>query len=365
MGPARIAPIQWLRAIAATLVLMMHGGEWIARTPLPIRADFVPSVPNLVTFGASGVDLFFVISGFVMAHTVSGGDGGSWQFLASRWRRIGPFFVLMTMIFLVVADEPFTTRSLLTALTIVPVFDGTHYHAPALIVGWTLAFEFSFYALVAITIRFGRSAGTILLLTLTAGVAGTQFHPDWVPLKILINPLQLEFALGVLVWMMWRSGWTRKLAAPFLVMGIALLAIGIAMSLGLSVNAFFTAAVDGTAGLARTWSWGLPWAMVVAGIIDTRSESRIARVIAKLGDASYATYLIHPSLLIMLAAIAAALPAIGAVGYVLSIIVISSGIGLAVHMVIEKPLLASIRKGPRPLWPRSAARRHIPASPNA
>lgn len=98
-------------------------------------------IPNLTTFGASGVDLFFVISGFVMAQSLATGGTTPSRFLAARWRRIVPLFVLMSGVYILLCPDPIAPPSLIETVTILPLFDGSSYHAPALFVGWTLGFE--------------------------------------------------------------------------------------------------------------------------------------------------------------------------------------------------------------------------------
>jgi len=149
MSSSRIAPIQWLRALAATLVLLMHASDMIEAGPVPMTGAFVPAVPNLAAFGASGVDLFFVISGFVMAHWLATADHDSVRFLAKRWLRIVPLFACVSVIYMTIMHDPLTLPSAVMSFTVFPVLDGGSYHLPALYPGWTLAFEFAFYAVVA------------------------------------------------------------------------------------------------------------------------------------------------------------------------------------------------------------------------
>jgi peptidoglycan/LPS O-acetylase OafA/YrhL len=352
MTTVRIAPIQWLRALAATLVLMIHASDMIFAGAVAVSGQFAPSVPNLAVFGASGVDLFFVISGFVMAQSLSTANRDPWRFLAMRWMRIVPLFACVSAIYMTIMHDPLTVPAALMSITVLPIFDGADYHLPALYLGWTLGFEFAFYAVVAIAMRARRHRVEILLaLTVAAGLMGSVVHPGWAPARLLLNPLQLEFALGVAIWMAWRRGISARLAAPALVTGVALLAVGLAFGLGVPLTLRIDVAVSGASGFARTWTWGIPWALVVIGVIDTAPNGRFERIVAHVGDASYSTYLTHPCLIALLWMAGRYLPKVSPYAFAVAFIVVATMLGLAVHRWIERPLLARLK-----------GRKRVPAS---
>lgn len=338
--PIRIAPIQWLRALAATLVLLIHALDSIKSGAIAVTGQFAPSIPNLAVFGASGVDLFFVISGFVMAQALSNPDSNPWRFLAKRWIRIVPLFACVSVFYMMIMHEPVTGVAAAMSITVLPIFDGDTYHIPALYPGWTLGFEFAFYMIVAMVMRVPRyRVEALLALTVAAAVSGSFVHPNWAPARLLLNPLLFEFALGVVVWLAWRGGITRRIAAPSLVAGIMLLAVGIAVGMVQSLNLTVEAAAGGVSGYARTLTWGIPWALVVAGVIDTVSAGRFERYVSRIGDASYSTYLSHPCLIALLWIVKGYLPAVSPYGFALAFIVASTMLGLVVHRWIERPLL--------------------------
>ena len=349
MSSSRIASIQWLRALAATLVLLMHASDMIEAGPVPMTGAFVPAVPNLAAFGASGVDLFFVISGFVMAHWLATADHDPVRFLAKRWLRIVPLFACVSVIYMTIMHDPLTLPSAVMSFTVFPVLDGGSYHLPALYPGWTLAFEFAFYAVVAVAMRARRHrVEHLLALTVAVALAGSVIHPGWAPLRVLLNPLLLEFALGVAVWMAWRRGISARIAAPALVTGIALLAIGIAFGLGVTLPLQVNLAVAGETGFARTWTWGVPWALVVVGVIDATACGPFERMVARIGDASYSTYLTHPCLIAILWKLGQDVPPISPYPFAASFIAASTTLGLIVHRWIERPMLARLTRG-RPM----------------
>ncbi len=345
MSSTRIAPIQWLRALAATLVLLIHALDSAKSGLINVTGEFAPSIPNLAVFGASGVDLFFVISGFVMAQSLSNADRNPWDFLAKRWLRIVPLFACLSVVYMMIMHDPLTRVSTLMSITVLPILDTDGYHAPALYPGWTLGFEFAFYMLVAIAMRAPRyRVEALLASTIAVAVTGGFVHPSWAPARILLNPLQLEFALGVLVWLAWRKGFAERIAAPSLVIGIALLAVGLTFGMTDSLDVSVKAATAGISGYGRTWTWGIPWALVVLGVIDTAPRGRFERILSRVGDASYSTYLIHPSVIALLWMVRDHIPTKSVYVFSLAFIVASTMLGLAVHRWIEQPLLARLQR---------------------
>ena len=334
----------------------MHASDMIDHGPIATTGSFAPSIPNLSVFGASGVDLFFVISGFVMAQSLVVADRDSWRFLAKRWLRIAPMFACVSAVYMTIMHDPLTGPAALMSITVLPVLDGAGYHVPALYPGWTLGFEFAFYAIVAVAMRAPhRRVETLLALTVAMALIGSVVHPNWAPLRLLLNPLLLEFALGVGVWMAWRNGISARYATPAFVVGTVLLVVGIGFGLGVPLPLQIEVAVAGTSGFARTWTWGIPWTLVVMGVIDTTANGRLERIIARIGDASYSTYLTHPCLIALLWMVGGYAPTMSPYLFALAFIVASTMLGLVVHRWIERPMLTRLQHRP------AAALRRAPA----
>jgi peptidoglycan/LPS O-acetylase OafA/YrhL len=342
-APMRVESIQWLRGVAALLVVLVHAiGTALQRAGG--TATFVPSIPNLTAFGDSGVDLFFVISGFVMAHSL-GRASSARTFLVARWRRIWPLFVLASALFIVLFDAgrmP-TLPELLPSVLILPLSETTDYHQPVLTVGWTLGFETMFYLLVALTIARHRGPVTLLVLTLAAGAAGLLIVPPWAPARMLINPITLEFAFGVAVWLIWSYGWGRAVRPALFAAGILLLAAGIAGVLPLFVPAAPQDVVREFHVANRTLVWGFPWALIVLGLLDQAGTNGwVARALATLGDSSYSLYLFH---VVVIDALRDYFPVPAAsVAWFVAVAVAASVVfGLAVYSRVERPLLRALQ----------------------
>jgi hypothetical protein len=198
--------VQALRAFACLLVVAYHAlYQW--------GRSIVPGQPSIELWpnGSAGVDLFFVISGFVML--VSSGrlraraDG--WRvFAMRRLERIVPLYWGLTLVKLAVvvarpglapATRP-TPWHVVATLLFIPARDAAGVVRPILPVGWTLNFEMLFYALFAACLA--ARAPPLLLLPaalLPLAVAGMFARPDWPAPFWLADPLVLEFVFGVAI----------------------------------------------------------------------------------------------------------------------------------------------------------------------
>lgn len=127
--------IQVLRGIAACAVALMHS-----------VASHGVSEPGFYAIGAAGVDLFFVISGFIIATVAPGKTAG--QFIAGRVRRIYPMWWIAVAPWLLVV--PFDWEMFFASITLWPIFGS--FVLPPNSIGWTLSFEVLFYAAMALGI---------------------------------------------------------------------------------------------------------------------------------------------------------------------------------------------------------------------
>ena len=265
--------VQALRAAACLLVVIYHaaGGEhgpW----------------PN----GAAGVDLFFVISGYVMIVSSRGlmaGPRPARIFLVRRARRIVPLYWLVTAAkgaivalspALTPATRP-TVWNIAASLLFIPARDSAGFVRPLLGVGWTLNFEVFFYALfaAALALRLHPLWITPILLALT--FAGFCRDATWPAPLSLANGMVLEFAAGLLL------GTAHITAKPR--MALAMLVVGTTSLLAFP-----------SCGPWRCLAWGLPATAILAGAVAL--EAHFGRFLPSwllaIGDASYAIYLVHP-----------------------------------------------------------------------
>ncbi len=325
-----------LRGVAALAVVVHHG--------LEEGIELFPSLGGAVAIaaraGAAGVDIFFVISGFIMLHTSwnsFGQRGTVGNFLARRLIRIAPLYWLCILAVLVMwasgyfyKSRTFSLTDVGLSLAFLPTSNLVHG------VGWTLGYEMYFYALFAVLLAAGRRSVVVLALpvALAAGLVLSQLLPPSATRTFLANPIVLEFAYGIALAAMWNSRPNWPISPRWL------LAIGT----GFIVAASAIAPSDGTAGVAssiRFLVWGLPALMIVAAMLPVQDvQSRLARGLHWLGDRSYSLYLTHA---FVMTAYAVALKAgvfrgvIGGMAGLVVVTVLSVLLAAVVYRLIERP----------------------------
>jgi peptidoglycan/LPS O-acetylase OafA/YrhL len=212
--PPPLIAIDLLRFACAMLVVFYHFDVafWSSPTErgeiLLARAGSGFVGTEIVRIGWIGVELFFVISGFVIARSATGQTAAS--FLRRRALRLVPgawICALVTATAMTIGGFGGTIAGpLLRSLTFWPVgeqVDGSY---------WTLGIECSFYAIVAIAIRLGATGEKVERISVGIGLSSTVY---WVTLLLIGLPDELSpadryvmlallphgcfFAIGVLI----------------------------------------------------------------------------------------------------------------------------------------------------------------------
>lgn len=351
----RLDSIQALRGVAAVLVVTTHAASMVFDTPQAAAPFLIGSFGQFRGFGAVGVDLFFIISGFVMAFSVAGkpdGPRGAGRFLVLRWIRVGPPYLIVTALMAVVLfrTHGLDWRSLWNAILFVPVFDGGGYTVTPLVIGWTLSFEFTFYLLIALAVlvRQARRVAYVGLLIAALVAIGLlvphgTFLVDWIT-----NPIYLEFAMGILAHLAWAHGWFDRARALWGLLGLAgLAALVVQLVTGFGGIADMYSTLDGSLSLERTIRWGLPCLAVFAGCVALwRSTGRgpAGRALTELGDSSYSLYLIHLPVVMVLHRLLllspVALPADLAFA---ATVLVSVAAGVVYYRLVERPVTRMLR----------------------
>ncbi|CAN5290195.1 hypothetical protein BH11MYX1_BH11MYX1_52290 [soil metagenome] len=238
----RIDFVQALRGIAALAVVMFHVRIWIA------GPAFLDIGPRLFDNGAAGVDLFFVISGFIMVHTTWGSPGGgrnAARFFAKRLARIWPVYLVAAVAYLTATGElhrSFALKSGLVrfgkSLAFYPDKGGAPFFGwTPNGVGWTLNYEIWFYVLFALAMLAGRRRWYVLcglfvafLVVIPYAYTGTvsadaYFNYKMFPrlLRLLGNSMVWEFLAGCAIGAIYKSAIrikSRELAATFAVLAV-------------------------------------------------------------------------------------------------------------------------------------------------
>jgi peptidoglycan/LPS O-acetylase OafA/YrhL len=338
--PANFLGIQALRAAAALLVVLFHAFETWGE-----RVD--PTAPGVNwSNGAAGVDIFFVISGFVMVISSRrfADRRGAWTiFLRHRILRIVPLYWLLTTVKVIavvvlgdvvlrtILDFSFVAGSYL----FLPVTDSAGHFRPVLPVGWTLTYEFLFYLLFAAALAMRVDALRIIVpglgLFAIMALMRTESWPGW---TVLFDTIVLEFVSGVML-----ARWTLQgFRLPAVIAG-ALLIGGFASILTLPM---------GSENL-RVFSWGLPAFAIVAGAVSLEPvlERILPSWILMLGDASYSIYLSHGFILPMLGILAGKFaPArLWTEGTTICVsLLLSSFAGWLVFILVESPMQRALRR---------------------
>jgi exopolysaccharide production protein ExoZ len=171
--------IQILRAIAAYLVVFHH-----------IQSHFVDnhSVAAVSNIGIIGVDIFFVISGFIMILTTSGEARSPLSFWRDRLVRIVPLYWLATFSLVglsLIGLAPtglhgWDLQDLLASLLFIPEVRADGAGMPILFVGWTLNYEMFFYLLFGLALLLRNQLLSVVALTglfLGLAIAGRILRP--------------------------------------------------------------------------------------------------------------------------------------------------------------------------------------------
>lgn len=359
LAPAsRLESVQILRGIAAMLVVYHHAGFLLVTTPTSPAGEslLIPS-PYLAQLGATGVDLFFVVSGFVMALSASRfmGPAGAGVFLTQRFIRIAPLFYLASLVMLanmLRAHLPIDPVSVLNSITFIPVFDDETYSWPLHYLGWTLAFEFIFYLFVAALIASGLGGrhGVLLAVVTALPLIGMMVQPQLILWKAMTNGLMWEFALGVLACILWEKRLLERLRLTFAAgFVLSLIAAGFALRLAPEYQiALGAEPVEGATTAARSFYWGVPAFLFFCMVVGSPApaEGRFGRLLRLLGDASYSIYLSHLFVVMAIKAVydRVSLPADLVV---VATLVLSAVVGVAVYRLAEKPMLTVGQRGIR------------------
>ncbi len=351
-APARLLSIQALRGLAAFLVVLFHAAQ-IWRVYAGAGEEFLSGPWDQ---GWAGVDLFFVISGFIMvwigADIARGGRPAA-RFAWRRGARVYPlwwvFCSLMALYFVLSYGQPASPDIVdadggwgyfLTSLSLWP-----QSAMPVLSVGWTLSFEVVFYAVFAGLLLLPGRARVPLILLWGAGIAlswlvlpATGALPDN-PLQLLYHPLTAEFAIGAgaAALLRWRTpayGWGHAALA----IGATIFVITLLLGVDTDQHSFMR---------HRVVVYGLSGGLILFGVaaLERAGKLSVPGWLRELGDVSYSLYLVHILVLLALRRVLAVPgwldgPGAGSfAGFVLLGAVGSVIAAMVSYRLLERPLL--------------------------
>ena len=318
----RLQSLQILRFVAAAAVVHCHA--W----------GMLHGAHNV---GAAGVDVFFVISGYIVSTTAMRRPEG---FLRHRLIRVLPIYYLALAPMLASLLDAGTLEpvKLIASVTLWPVYDQLVF--PALGQAWSLSFELVFY--LALAAVLAGAPWWIVLVYYAECLAAGQLT-GWPVFVFLGSPIILEFLMGVgLALLTWRS---RAAGAVALIAALA--AFGF---YGLNGdNAISSLPMLQPFGFGRVALWGLPAGLLVFGAMQFEAylKGRTAAFFAYLGDASYSLYLFHLLTMVMVQKV---LPQAG----LTTLIVSSIAASVIIYRMVEKPSLTYLRARARGAAPSVA-----------
>lgn len=280
--PRRLLSIQALRGLAALAVVAYHAARHLG------KAVDASALTRFTQPGHAGVDLFFVLSGFIILHVHRRDIGRpnrlgryAWQ----RFVRLMPIYwiaLAATIATMLVghADDVTAARVGLSA-SLLPVSQD-----PLLGVAWTLQHEMLFYSAFALLLTHRGLGLSCLALWLLWGAAqASGALPPAFDLPRFTSLFNVQFLFGMAAALAVGSGRIRRGGRLAACGGLLLLAVGVLEASGW---------IDGYGSFARL-AYGVPSALLITGLAswEGRAERQIPRMMVFVGEASYSLYLFH------------------------------------------------------------------------
>ncbi|WP_349437366.1 acyltransferase [Pararhizobium sp. A13] len=319
--------IQYLRAFAALAVVVFHAAE---------------KTGHHFAIGAAGVDIFFVISGFIMwvisdrrALTPAG-------FLYERVRRIGPIYWMATMVMVaggilgLFPNLMLTAQHIVASLFFIPVRSPSSGEIwPVLVQGWTLNFEMFFYLIFALSLFLERRWRLVAVAAVFTALvlSGLVMNLQNSIFLTYTRPIMLEFIAGMFIGQAWLKG---KVLGPQFGLLLVILAIGGFLALQVFKLPF------------NEFNCGPLAVALVAGTLSLEAAGRIGqwRVFAFLGDASYSIYLWHTFAISVIAKLCGSIGLHPGITFAVAVVG-GAVLGTCAYILLERPL-TKLFKSPKP-----------------
>ena len=255
-------------------------------------------LPDFFRLGQSGVDLFFVISGFVMVTVTRGRfghNGETLRFLWGRFTRIYPtywfYFFLAAAVFLVkphwVNASQGHRADLLASFFLLP-----SSQLPVVMVAWSLIHELWFYVVFSVMLKFDQRRLLPWLLLWGAGITMVNVFATTADLsataRIVFHPYSLEFIIGALAAIFIYGKFARMISSFWAVLIIALL-----VSAAFPLIYIFD--ILENTGLLRAALVGSLYGSLIASltVLEKANQISVPKWMRTMGDISYSMYLSH------------------------------------------------------------------------
>jgi exopolysaccharide production protein ExoZ len=319
----RLHGVQYLRAAAALAVVCFHAAE---------KAGVHFAI------GAAGVDMFFVVSGFIMWVVSENRLVSPWRFFRDRLERVVPVYWIASSVMVAGAlfglfpNMRLTVEHALGSFFFIPHRSPSNGEIwPVLVQGWTLNYEMYFYALFAGALFVSRAARLPALAAAFSALVACSvvFQSENPAFQTYTRPIILEFLIGATVGKLWLSG-----NVPSSKVGVALI----------------LAAVCGFGFIGVThigfteWVFGPLAAALLLGVLALEKDGigRHMRRFAYLGDSSYSIYLWHTMAISLVAKLGNHLP-LSPVAILFLAVSGGVAVGIACYEIFEKPIAAILK----------------------
>jgi len=315
--------LQLLRGIAALAVVLFHGLEHT-------------NLKNIFNYGSAGVDLFFIISGFIIMY-IHYSDIGKRKslksFLYKRFVRIFPTYWIVTISYIALISifgHNLSIEYILKSFFLVPQLT-----QPIIGVAWTLEFEILFYIVFCFFILHRKIANflfyswAILIIFFFIGPSNSL---DNLFLNRILSPLNLEFLFGCGIALLVIKNKIKNVKWTIL-LGI----IGLVLSICLDYFSIME--------VHRVIAWGIPFTLIILGLInlEQRREVNAPKFFIYLGNASYSIYLTHLITILLFETLLEKINFYEKYGFLdmipIIICIFSVSFGCIFYSFIERPLL--------------------------
>lgn len=321
-----------IRALAAVNVVLYH---------ILQQAESYGISPTYMKFmhawGANGVDIFFVMSGFVLVYSQTRKPRSAWSFTVNRFFRIVPLYWILTLLFAAVVylapqvlmDGSVPGSFLSSSMLFVSRHFG--YPFPVIFVGWTLEFEMLFYLAIALGLIFSRGIGAYMFTAVLFAVLTVM---NWSDAVIL------EFLFGIGIGLFYLKHETFAAGKWVFWAGLVLLIASINIDANSWIRweeKFRSIGLNTSSNDIRVLLWGVPSTMIVFGCLYIKQLN--SRFLHFLGDASYSIFLVQVfTLPLMMGQLNSSLKALPGDLAALLVLIVSVAAGIGVYYMLEKPL---------------------------
>ena len=304
--------LQILRAFAALNVVMFHIIAVVEES-----GSHIPGLMFLKGWGANGIDIFFILSGFIMVYIAEKRPRNPGEFLTNRVVRIVPIYWILTAVgclaIFAAGDfrgEPISIDAMLSSFAFLTRW--TTLDMPILYVGWTLEWEMLFYLIFGVSL-FLKSKTAQFILPLMVLLGLVVFAGQ--------DPIILEFGFGMILAKIYKIQAIKSKAAMFAALGTA----GLLASIWIKPD------------LPQIILWGVPSVFLILGLVNLKQWN--SKVGVHLGNASYSIYLIQVFTIPIFYKIANKVtpdlpPFLLAMGCLLATAIAGS----LCHLIVEKPV---------------------------